>query len=162
MARTTGADPNAAAADRAVHWAFPLPFERLTLRRTPNQYLVLPPDFPSTPAAPHRRSPVFDVGVDRLAAAWDAVIAEQPRVTPTRRDDAARQVEYVQRSRLFRFPDVITVQLVPLGPNRSTLAVYSRSRYGRRDFGVNRRRVDAWLARLAEELSGTGHHHDTG
>ena len=159
MARTTtGADPNAPA-DQAVHWAFPLPFERLTLRPTPNQYLVLPPDFPSA-ATPHRRSPVFEVDVDRLAAAWDAVIAEQPRVTPTRRDDATRQVEYVQRSRVFRFPDVITVRFVPLGPDRSTLAVYSRSRYGRRDFGVNRRRVEAWLARLARELQ--AHRHDTG
>ncbi len=153
MARATTGDTE------AVHWAFPLPFERLTLRRTPNQYLVLPPDFPSA-AVPHRRSPVFNAGMDRLTAAWRAVVAEQPRTKLTRRDDAARQVEYVQRSRLFRFPDVITVRFVPLGPDRSTLAVYSRSRYGRRDFGVNRRRVEAWLARLSQELQ--AHRHDTG
>jgi uncharacterized protein (DUF1499 family) len=86
------------------------------------------------------------------------VIAEQPRVTATRRDGVARQFEYVQRSRVLRFPDVITVQLIPLGPDRSTLAVYSRSRYGRSDFGVNRRRVEDWLTRLERTLADAGHH----
>jgi uncharacterized protein (DUF1499 family) len=55
---------------------------------------------------------------------------------------------YIQRSALFRFPDVITVELVTLAPDRSSLAIYSRSRYGRSDFGVNRRRVLRWLSRL--------------
>jgi hypothetical protein len=50
-----------------------------------------------------------------------------------------------QRSRLFRFPDFISVRFLPLGDDRSTLIVYSRTKYGRRDFSVNRR-LDFWLA----------------
>jgi uncharacterized protein (DUF1499 family) len=135
---------------------FPFPFDRPPLRRTANQYLALPPRFGST-AAPHATSPVFDVELDRLAAALRAVVAEQPRVTLRRSDEATRQSEYVARSRVFRLPDIVTVQLVPLGPDRSSLAIYSRARYGAYDFGVNRRRVEAWLARLAETLAEAGH-----
>jgi uncharacterized protein (DUF1499 family) len=44
------------------------------------------------------------------------------------------------------------MEVVPLDAERATLAVYSRSRYGRRDFGVNAKRVEAWLAALEREL----------
>jgi uncharacterized protein (DUF1499 family) len=142
--------------DAAPAEPFPFPFDRPPLRRTPNEHLALPPGFASA-AAPHGTSPVFDVDADRLAAALRAFVAEQPRVTLRRSDDATRQSEYVARSRVFRLPDIVTVQPVPLGPDRSSLAVYSRARYGAYDFGVNRRRVEAWLARLAEKLAGAGH-----
>ncbi|HET6519471.1 MAG TPA: DUF1499 domain-containing protein [Geminicoccaceae bacterium] len=150
------AGPGREAPAEAYREAFPLPFDRLPLRRTPNQHLALPPGFAST-AAPHGSSPIFDVGVERLAAAWRAVVAERPRVTLRRTDAASRQFEYVARSRVLRLPDVVTVQLVPLAPDRSSLAVYSRARYGAFDFGVNRRRVEAWLARLAELLADASH-----
>jgi uncharacterized protein (DUF1499 family) len=53
---------------------------------------------------------------------------------------------------VLRFPDVITVEFVPLGDDRSSLAVDSRSRYGRGDFGVNRGRVSKWL-RLLQQIA---------
>jgi uncharacterized protein (DUF1499 family) len=37
-----------------------------------------------------------------------------------------------------------------VAPDRSSLAIYSRSRYGRGDFGTNRRRVERWLSQLAQ------------
>ena len=49
-----------------------------------------------------------------------------------------------------RFPDLVTVEFVALAPDRSSLALYSRARYGRSDFGVNRRRVLRWLSRLQQ------------
>ena len=48
----------------------------------------------------------------------------------------------------MRYPDSITVRFLPLEEGRSTLAIYSRSHYGRSDFGVNKERVDGWLASL--------------
>jgi uncharacterized protein (DUF1499 family) len=35
--------------------------------------------------------------------------------------------------------------LIPLGPSRSSVAVYSRSRYGEYDFHKKRKRVEKWL-----------------
>ena len=53
-----------------------------------------------------------------------------------------RRAVYIQRSPIFGFPDIVTVEFVALGPERSSVAVYSRSRYGGYDFAKSRRRVD--------------------
>jgi uncharacterized protein (DUF1499 family) len=60
------------------------------------------------------------------------------------------QIHYVVRSALMNYPDLVTVQANDVGPNRSTLTVWSRSVYGRSDFGVNRDRTKAWLAILQQ------------
>ena len=57
----------------------------------------------------------------------------------------------VQRSRIFRFPDTVTVQLFPLPDGGSTLAIYSHSNYGRSDLGVNADRVRRWLVLIEAE-----------
>jgi uncharacterized protein (DUF1499 family) len=123
-------------------------FHNLKLKRTPNQYLVAPPGFAT--ATTHRQSPEFSWPAAELARRFRAVAAAEPRVTLLAEAADGLQFDLVQRSALFRFPDTISVEVIPLGENRSTLAVYSRSRYGRSDFGVNRKRIDRWLARLAE------------
>ena len=112
-----------------------------------NQYLVTPDDYCSAKA--HMDSPTFDLSVEELRERWMTMIASQPRVETRKADDAAMQYEFIQRTKLMRFPDIITVRFIPLEQRRSTLAVYSRSRYGRRDFGVNKDRVLAWLEALA-------------
>ena len=112
-----------------------------------NQYLVTPDDYCSARA--HMDSPTFDLSVEELRERWMTMIASQPRVETRKADDAAMQYEFIQRTKLMRFPDIITVRFIPLEQRRSTLAVYSRSRYGRRDFGVNKDRVLAWLEALA-------------
>ena len=119
-----------------------------TLKKTPkpNQYLVCPPNFCAE--KPDRESPEFEFGAATLSARWQAMAARQPRTSQTASDPASRQIEYVQRSWLFRFPDTVTVQFVPLGAGRSTLAVYSRSHYGHSDMGVNAKRVETWLAAI--------------
>ena len=61
--------------------------------------------------------------------------------------DCARIARFIQTSRLMRFPDTIDIEVFPAG-NGATLAIYSRSLLGRRDFGVNRARVARWLAAL--------------
>jgi len=67
-------------------------------------------------------------------------------------DQERYQFEYVQRSARFRFPDIIVVRFISVSPSQSTLAIYSRSVYGKSDFGVNRERIEAWLRILHERL----------
>jgi len=111
-----------------------------------NQYLVSPDDYCSAKA--HMVSPTFDLSVEELRERWMTMIASQPRVETRKADDEAMQYEFIQRTKFMRFPDIITVRFIPLEERCSTLAVYSRSRYGRRDFGVNKHRVRAWLEAL--------------
>ncbi len=125
-------------------------FAELKLPEEPNRFLVCPPGFCG--AKPHADSPVFDVSVDRLRARWSEVVAAQPRVELLIEHGDGWQFNYIQRSARFRFPDIITVRFVSTSTSQSTLAIYSRSIYGGSDFGVNRERIEAWLAFLREGL----------
>ena len=128
-------------------------FATLRLTDKPNQYLICPPELCA--ATPHGRSPVFQVPVEHLSAAWRQMLGALPRVTLLAENEDGRQLDYVQRSARFRFPDLITVRFLAVAPGQSTLAIYSRSIYGRSDFGVNRARVEAWLGLLCQTLPGT-------
>jgi uncharacterized protein (DUF1499 family) len=123
-----------------------------TLERgpTPNQYLLCPTSVCSTQT--DGAAPVYDVPVTKLQAAWDEMIAEEPRVQVLRRDITNQQIDYVQRTRLLRFPDLVTVRFVPVDDTHATLVIYSRSVYGEGDFGVNRARVEEWLAKLKARI----------
>jgi uncharacterized protein (DUF1499 family) len=123
-----------------------------SLQRTPdpNQYLLCPKAMCTTQT--DGEAPLFDVPVEQLQVAWDEMLAEQPRIQLLRRDVTNMQIDYVQRTPLLRFPDLITVRFVPIDDTHSTFAIYSRSIYGRGDMGVNRARVEEWLAKLKAKV----------
>jgi Protein of unknown function (DUF1499) len=106
-------------------------------------FLACPPGYCSAAAA---ASPVFDLPWDRLRDFWLEVISGEKRLVSVAADHPEpRRLAYVQHSPIFRFPDIVTVEFVPLGPNRSSIAIFSRSRYGEYDFSKNRKRVERWL-----------------
>jgi hypothetical protein len=121
-----------------------------TLRKTskPNQFLVLPPGVGVE--EPDKVAPAFDVSAAQLAQLWRTQVAIGEDVAERRWNAATLTGDYVERSKLMRYPDLITVQFRPLDDTRSTLAIYSRSVYGYSDRGVNERRVRQWLDRLSE------------
>ena len=121
-------------------------FRTLTRGTRPNQHLVCPPGFCA--ATPDAVSPVYEMPATALRDRWMAIIAQQPRVEQVAVSADGLQYDFLQRSRLLRFPDTITVRFIPLDETRSTLAAYSRSNYGHSDFGVNRKRLEAWLTAL--------------
>ncbi len=121
-----------------------LDFKGLKLGFRPNQYFVCPAGWNDEEA--HNTAPVFPVPIDVLQEAWDAVINRQPRVEIREADPKSRYYELVQRTAFFRFPDTISAVLVSLGDQGSTLAIYSRSTYGYSDLGVNKARVEDWIA----------------
>jgi uncharacterized protein (DUF1499 family) len=115
-----------------------------------NEYFVAPKDF--APMPPHREAPVYARPAATVAAALEKIITAAPRVEWTGKSGDGLRLEAIQRTAGFKFPDRITIEVMPLLGDRATLAVFSRSRYGRRDFGVNQARVDAWLAALDAEM----------
>jgi len=123
-------------------------FETLVLTSKRNQYLVCPPDL-CTEAKAHRESPQFDRSADDLRAAFETVILGSAAVT--KMAESEDTLDVVVRTPVVRWPDWVTVRFIPLGENRSTLAIYSRSVYGRSDFGANERRITTWLARLSAQ-----------
>lgn len=129
-----------------------LDFKTLQLSGKPNQYLMLPEGFESS-ATPDDRSPVFAVAGATLSAALKRVALAEARTEMLSADDDAGAYEFVQRSAVFRFPDFISVKIVPAGEGHSTLAIYSRAKVGYSDFGVNRKRVERWLTALKADLA---------
>ena len=109
-------------------------------------FLACPTDYCS--AAEAIASPLFGLPRDRLYAFWLEVVSREKRMVPVVADPENRRLVYIQHSPTFRFPDIITVEFVSLGSDRSSIAIYSRSRYGEFDFGKNRKRVERWLALL--------------
>lgn len=126
-------------------------FKSLKLKPTPNQYLLAPEGL-CEEDAPHRTARVYDIGGDELARRLLRVIRGQPRIEERRHDAELNQYEFVQRTALLGFPDTITVQFLALGPRQSSLAIYSRSRYGYSDLGANKARVEKWLDALERDL----------
>ena len=121
-------------------------FDNLNVPTSPNTWLVAPADF--APAKPDASAPVFDVPAKRLAQAWISVVESEPRTKILAVSEDGLQIEAEQRSAVFGFLDRISTKCVTLQPIRSTLVAYSRSRVGYWDFGVNRSRLQRWLAKL--------------
>jgi uncharacterized protein (DUF1499 family) len=128
----------------------------LTLTDDPNQFLVCPEGY-CLRAEPHLISPVYDASIDDVRQAWDSVVAAAPRTKRMGVFADGFQVVDVQRSAILRFPDVVTTQFIRTGDNGVMLAVYSRSVYGKSDFGVNEKRITAWLQELAVALEKRAH-----
>lgn len=112
---------------------------------TPNSYRVAPI---AAPAGADAEAPVFSTPVADLAAAFDAVVLGDRRVEVLAGSAADGHVTYVQRSALFAFPDYVSVRFLETDNGGSTLAVFSRSRFGQSDLGVNKKRVLGWLDAL--------------
>ena len=111
-----------------------------------NSALAAPAGFHPAPDIVTRR---YAVPPARLFAAIREAAEAQPRVFPHAAQPERMQAHYVARSAVFNFPDLVTVQVNP----DSTLVIWSRSVYGRSDFGVNARRVRLWLAALDTRLA---------
>lgn len=122
----------------------------------PNEYWVLPgnPDASREGEA----AQVYPVPAPDLARAFDAVALAAPRTERIAGSPEDGWMTYVQRSRIFGFPDYVSVRVMAAGEEGatgegSTLAILSRSRFGVSDFGVNRARVRAWLRALDGEIA---------
>lgn len=76
-------------------------------------------------------------------AALDRIARETPRTQVLAGSVAEGRVTYITRSRVFGFPDYTTIAGVG-----DDLVIWARLRFGRSDLGVNKARVEGWLAQV--------------
>lgn len=158
----------------------PLDVMRIERPGSPNTALAAPAGFRPTPDIETR---VYNVPASRLYDAIRTVAQAAPRTFVAAEFPERHQSDYVVRSAIFNFPDLVTVVAldgpsqeatatrmpdhpgvgqggvgqagaVPASAGSSTLIVWSRSVYGRSDLGVNRARIRDWLAALDRRLAG--------
>jgi uncharacterized protein (DUF1499 family) len=94
-----------------------------------------------------RQAPAWPVPVERLREVVLAAAKAEPRCALLHDNRGEARLEFRARSRLFGFPDLISVALVE-ADGGSSLALFSRAKLGGYDFGVNRRRAKRWLKRI--------------
>jgi uncharacterized protein (DUF1499 family) len=127
-----------------------LDFKTLQRRDVPNQYLMCTNQL--CKAYIDDLPPIYGANVFEVRKAWEILLQGEPRVKELHRNMDATQIDYVQRSAFWRFPDIITIRFIAIGEKKTTIAIYSRSVYGAGDFGVNRARIRAWVAKLNSML----------
>ncbi|WP_439595054.1 DUF1499 domain-containing protein [Falsiroseomonas sp.] len=128
--------------------AEPVDFSRLVLPSSPNAALLAPPGMT---AQKHIGLPLLPVSPEAAWAALRMLGEPVERCWKMAEWPERRQVQWVVRSRLANFPDLLNGQVVPL-VGGSGVFLYSRSLLGYYDFGANRSRILAWRARLDEAL----------
>ena len=121
----------------------PVDFERLELPRSANASVGGPPGL----AAAQFETPLYPVPPERLFEVLQALAQSFPRTWLMQVWPDRMQGQWVERSAMLGFPDLINAAVVPR-EGGSGLLIFSRSRYGWSDFGVNRKRVEAWSAGL--------------
>ena len=123
----------------------PMDMSALVRPGTSNTALAAPAGFRPEPDIVTRR---YGVPPRQLYDAVRRVALAQPRTYAHVAYDDRLQAHFVARSAVFNFPDLIAVQVTP----DSGLILWSRSVYGESDLGVNRKRLQAWLAALDATL----------
>lgn len=121
----------------------------LETRTKSNDALACPADTCRVPA--DFESPDFAISERELLSKVQAIIAAEPRTELVEQDETLMQLVFVQRSRVFRFPDTVWIQAVKRGSNTS-IVIYSKSNVGDSDLGVNKKRVRNWLTKISDGI----------
>ena len=116
---------------------------------SPNSALAAPAGF--TPAPDLVLAP-YPVPAATLAAALRATALAAPRIYQLGASADGLEMQFVARSAVANFPDLIVARISSLRDNESSLVLYSHSLYGHSDFGVNRKRLRQWLTALDQRL----------
>jgi hypothetical protein len=143
----------------------PVRFDGLELPASPNTCLVGPASYagpkhltrapwPVTPA-------VLWATLNRVAAGFPRTykLGEFPDLDGPAQPGASggapvigrAQGQWVERSALMNYPDIIAAEVRP-APEGAGLLLYSRSLFGWSDLGVNKARAERWLAALDAAL----------
>jgi len=126
----------------------PIDFASLQLPASPNTCLLTPS---VAPGQGHLHRDPLPASPEAVMAALDSVAASMPRTFPLARFPARNQTQWVVRSALMNYPDIVVAEAAPV-EGGTGLWLYSRSLIGYSDLGVNRARVMAWLAALEAAL----------
>jgi uncharacterized protein (DUF1499 family) len=126
----------------------PLDFTTLQLPASPNTCLLTPS---VAPGQGHLHRDPLPAAPDAVMAALDRVAASMPRSFPLARFPARNQAQWVVRSALMNYPDIVVAEAAQV-VGGTGLWLYSRSLIGWSDMGVNRARVMTWLEALESAL----------
>jgi uncharacterized protein (DUF1499 family) len=125
-----------------------------TTTGNPNWYRLVPEDAQvDRDSTRDGEAPTYVQSKDEVARAFDTFVRSESNVEVLAGAASDGFVTYIQRSTLFGFPDYVSVKFIDLPDGGSTIAIFSRARYGRSDFDVNEKRVNRWIDGTTAALS---------
>jgi uncharacterized protein (DUF1499 family) len=124
----------------------PVDWATLRRHRTENDALVCQATLCPN-AKPDREPNIYPMAPGELLARLKTIALAEPDTHELPSEQHDRAARLLQHTRLMRFPDTIDAAVFA-ADGGATLAIYSRSLIGRKDFGVNSARVTRWLAAL--------------
>ena len=152
LAGCVSAGQTVAAEETQTPGAAMLDFKSLEKASSPNRWLIAP-SFYLEASQPDAEAPTFNQDRQTAFAAVEAAINDEPRVSERLIDRERFQLRYTATVPLFRFKDDVDIAVLPgADPNTSTIAIYSRSRVGHSDLGVNKHRAESILRTIKSKL----------
>ena len=121
-------------------------FKTLIPPHTPNNFFSTASTIKSSQA--HSISPNYNFTTSELLKELSRIALSEPRTIIISNNINTQQIKFCQRSFAFRFPDYIWAEATKIDSNTSSISIYSKSKYGYSDFGVNKKRVSRWLEKL--------------
>ncbi len=99
----------------------------------------------------NKNKPAYSLEVNELYHELNKIVLED-RCKKVFGNVKENLITYVCRSKVFGFPDYISVSFSRLDDGRTSLAIFSRSRFGLYDFEKNIKRIDRWLEKLKSAI----------
>lgn len=128
-------------------------FMLLKRSETPNDAVVSPETFERFKALrPELTSPIYEVMPAKLFEIIDERLMAKPDVQRVSFNETVLAARYIVRTPTIGWPDTVNIKVIPHGPGHSAVLAYSRSKFGGRDFGVNKARLEALIADLNEQI----------
>jgi len=98
-----------------------------------------------------RRIPIAGRDGQEILQKVEMIALSTPKTEVLTGSPEESKVTYVTRSKKFAYPDLTTVSIredLIEDADGPFLELYARSRFGKSDFGVNRKRVKVWIDAL--------------
>ena len=147
-------------------------FSNLTVSQSPNWYLTYPSVDSFVVQRIENSQQLFqcNIPIENSAPIFNNVTLSELRdlllleilpneegVEMISRQDDIYLFTFIQRTKFQELPDYITLQFLSIMNNcngvKSSIAVYSRCKYGYSDWGGNKERVQDWLSKLFQKSS---------
>lgn len=116
----------------------------------PNQYLMCPDGF--CEEVTDQSSPVFNASVEKLRDVLSELEDADNNFSKVNSDANDLRQKYIWRSPFWRFPNLISVELIQLDNERSTIAIYAQAQLGQSDLGANKAFVDELLVKISSKI----------
>jgi hypothetical protein len=94
----------------------------------------------------------LETSIDDLIAKWQTPERGSEKLSILAGDLQDGFVTYMVRTPLIGYPDYVSIKIAALDSTTTSLKVLSRSRFGRSDLGLNKKRISAWIVALRDAL----------